>query len=109
MSAQFIQEGDAIDYTAPADIANGTVVDLGTRAGIANGDIAAGKVGSLQLRGAIEAPSTAGAVGVDARLGFDFVGQTFVAYVSGPSFRMNADTGRTEGANPILRASLNVA
>lgn len=112
MAAQFIQEGDAIDYVAPADVTNGTVVDLGgSRAGIANGDILAGQTGSLQVEGAIEAPHNGGAVGVDGQLQFDYVEQDFDDYVSGPSFRVNADTGRTEPvtSNPILRASMNKA
>ena len=42
MKAIYVQQGAALDYTAAEDVKNGAVVSLGTRIGIAAGDIPAG-------------------------------------------------------------------
>lgn len=106
---QYINEGDAIDYVAPADVTSGTIVDVGgNTAAIANTDIATGKHGSLQKKGVVEAPSNV-AFTVDGRIGFNFTTQQFITYASGPSFLMREDTGRTDAASalPLFRCEMN--
>lgn len=49
--AQYVQEGESVDYTPVSDVAAGTVVDLGTLVGIATLDIAAGRMGALVVDG----------------------------------------------------------
>lgn len=57
-SANFYQRGESIDYTNSGDskIVAGTIVLIGTRVGVAAGDIAAGATGALHVEGVFEAP-----------------------------------------------------
>jgi predicted RecA/RadA family phage recombinase len=64
--AQFVHAGDSIDYTPSSTIAAGDVVVQGDLVGVAKGDIAANKLGSLALTGV-----------------FDFAKNTGVAYTVG--------------------------
>lgn len=112
---QYIAEGDVIDFAPVAAAAAGTVLQIGTvRLGqmadeYTADDLAANRKTSLRVNGIIEASHTGGAIGVDGQLGFNFTTQHFIDYVSGPSCRVNEDTGRTDSSsNPILRASMNV-
>lgn len=57
--AKYIQKGNTIDYTAAAAIAAGDVVSLGSRIGVAAGDIPAGAVGALSVEGVFEIDKTA--------------------------------------------------
>lgn len=50
----------SIDYTPVSAVAAGDVVVQGTMVGVAENDIAAGKLGSLQIDAVIKAPKTAG-------------------------------------------------
>ena len=47
MSAKYWQRGETIDYTPTDDLANGDVVDLATRIGVAGNDIPAGETGAV--------------------------------------------------------------
>ena len=49
MSAKYWQRGETIDYTATDDLANGDVVNLATRIGVAGDDIAAGETGAVHV------------------------------------------------------------
>ena len=49
MSAKYWQRGETIDYTATDDLANGDVVNLATRIGVAGDDIAAGETGAVTV------------------------------------------------------------
>jgi predicted RecA/RadA family phage recombinase len=51
MAKNYVQDGDVLNYTAAAAIASGAVVLIGTRIGIALGDIAIGAVGTLAVTG----------------------------------------------------------
>ena len=57
--AKYIQKGNTIDYTAITAIAAGDVVSLGSRIGVAAGDIPAGAVGALSVEGVFEIDKTA--------------------------------------------------
>ena len=47
MNAKYWQRGETLDYTPTAAVANGAVVRLGTRIGIAGSDIAANASGQI--------------------------------------------------------------
>ena len=64
MSAKYWQRGETIDYTATDDLANGDVVNLATRIGVAGDDIAAGETGAVHVVGVFEMPKATGAVTV---------------------------------------------
>ena len=53
-----IQKGEVVDYTATSTIANGDVVPLTDRVGIALGDAVSGDVISLELDGVFEIGAT---------------------------------------------------
>lgn len=58
--AEFIQDGDAIDFVPNVDVAAGEVVLLGDLIGIAKRDIPAGVLGALALVGVYELPKATG-------------------------------------------------
>jgi len=66
VQAQYVHEGDYIDYTPGSAIAAGDVVVQGDLVGVAKGDIAAGKLGAIAMTGV-----------------FDFAKNTGVAYSVG--------------------------
>ncbi|HUX01472.1 MAG TPA: DUF2190 family protein [Phycisphaerae bacterium] len=68
--ADFIHDGDAIDYTPSSAVTGGDVVVLGTLVGVAKLDIAANELGALHVKGVFDFPKavtspSAIAVGVD--------------------------------------------
>ena len=71
MSAKYWQRGETIDYTATDDLANGDVVNLATRIGVAGDDIAAGETGAVHVVGVFEMPKATGAVTVGQALYWD--------------------------------------
>lgn len=51
MKAIYVQQGAALDFTPTEDVKNGGVVSLGTRIGVAAGDIPAGCTGTVHVEG----------------------------------------------------------
>ena len=51
MKAIYVQQGAALDYTTTEAVKNGAVVPLGTRIGVAAGDIPAGGTGAVHVEG----------------------------------------------------------
>ncbi len=51
MSANYYQRGEAIDYTPEADVAAGTIVQIGNLIGVTKLDIPADDLGALALVG----------------------------------------------------------
>jgi len=60
MTATYIHEGNAIDFTPAADVAAGEVVVQGELVGITKRDIAAGQLGTLELTGVFDFPKATG-------------------------------------------------
>lgn len=60
MTATFIQDGDAIDYTPSADVAAGAVVVLEDLIGVTKRPIPANTLGALHVAGVFEFPKDAG-------------------------------------------------
>ena len=67
-TAQFIHNGDSIDYTPGAAVAAGDVVVQGDLIAIAKLDIAAGQLGALATVGVFDVPKATGA-GTDITAG----------------------------------------
>jgi predicted RecA/RadA family phage recombinase len=59
-TAQFIQDGNAIDHTPASDPLAGSVVVQGTLVGITKRDIATGQLGTLELTGVFDLPKATG-------------------------------------------------
>ena len=65
--AQFVQEGDSLDYTPGSDVAAGTVVVQNDLIGVAVRPIPANTLGSLVVEGVVDFPkSTAGGSAIAA-------------------------------------------
>ncbi|MCZ2341688.1 MAG: DUF2190 family protein [Bacteroidales bacterium] len=58
-TAQFVQDGDFIDYTPAADVDAGDVILQGDLIGVAKRDIPAGVLGSLALVGVYDVAKVA--------------------------------------------------
>ena len=67
-TAQFIHNGDSIDYTPGAAVAAGAAVVQGDLIAIANLDIVAGQLGALATVGVFDVPKATGA-GTDITAG----------------------------------------
>ena len=66
-TAQFIHDGDSIDYTPGSAVAAGDVVVQGDLIAIAKLDIAAGQLGALATVGVFDVPkATGGGTDIDA-------------------------------------------
>ena len=61
MTASFVQDGNAIDYTPSTDVAAGEVVVQGDLVGVAKLDIKADALGSLAVTGMFDFPKATGA------------------------------------------------
>ncbi|MEG1594603.1 MAG: DUF2190 family protein [Oscillibacter sp.] len=73
MNAKYWQRGETLDYTPTAAVKNGAVVSLGTRIGIAGGDIAAGAQGQIHVVGVFEMAKAAGAITVGTAVYYDTI------------------------------------
>jgi predicted RecA/RadA family phage recombinase len=62
MEAQFVHDGDAVDYVPPADVDAGDVVVLGRLVGVAKTAIKAGVRGAVAVKGVYDVSKTAGPV-----------------------------------------------
>ena len=72
MAQNHIQKGDAMPYTAGADISSGDPVLVGNRLGVALGDIANGESGQLATCEVFELPKVAAtAIGQGADVYWD--------------------------------------
>ena len=71
MSAKYWQRGETIDYTTTEALANGDVVDLATRIGVAGDDIPSKGTGAVHVVGVFEIPKATGAITVGQALYWD--------------------------------------
>ncbi len=80
--AQFLHEGNAIDYVAGSDIAAGDVVVVGAMVGVASDAIPTGKTGALQIEGVFVMPND----GTARTLGdsVDWDGSTIITTAGAP-------------------------
>lgn len=87
MKAAFWQRGDSIDYknTAKTTIPANTVVAIGSRVGVAGGDIPPGEIGALHVCGVFEMPK---ADEDEIQIGTD-------VYSTGEGITKSADNGKT--------------
>lgn len=85
MSAKYWQRGETIDYTATGDLANGDVVNLATRIGVAGDDIAAGETGAVHVVGVFEMPKATDAVTVGQALYWDAAAEKITTTAGGSS------------------------
>jgi predicted RecA/RadA family phage recombinase len=66
-TAQFVQDGDNLDYTPTADVAAGTVVVQANLIGITKKPIPANTLGTLAVKGVFDMPkATGGGSGIAA-------------------------------------------
>lgn len=82
MTAKYWQKGEVLDYTATDKVANGEVVSLGTRIGVAGEDIAAGETGHLHVVGVFEMAKATGAITMGAAVYYDTTEKNITATAS---------------------------
>ena len=96
--AQFIHDGDSIDYTPTiADVAAGDVIVQGDLVGIAKRDIPAGTLGALAVTGVFDMPKLANA-------GVTIAAGAKVYWAEGPKVVMH-----DSGAGPYLGKAVKAA
>lgn len=83
MTAKYWQAGEVLDYT-PSDnaVANGEVVSLGTRIGVAGADIAKGATGPLYVEGVFYMDKASGAVTMGAAMYYDVANKKITTVAS---------------------------
>lgn len=97
--AEFVREGDAIDYTPGADVAVGVVVVQSDLVGIAKRDITANELGALAVAGVFDVAKEDG-VGVTFAVGDK------VYWDDGNDFAVATDGA---GANKLLGKAVAAA
>ena len=97
-----IQEGEVVDYIAGATIANGDVIPLVDRVGIALNDAVSGDTISLDLEGVYEIGAlTADAIVFGAKVWFDATARTVTTTASThvlAGIAVSAKAGATAGS-----------
>ena len=89
--AQFLHEGNAIDYVPGADVAAGDVVAVGSMLGVANDAIPAGRTGALAVEGVFTMAKDGSAY--TAGYIVDWDGSTIIATVASPIGIVVKDAG----------------
>lgn len=71
--ATYWQKGEKIDYTnsGSTKVASGQIVVLGTKVGVAGGDIEVGATGTLVMSGVFKMPKATGAISAGAVVYWD--------------------------------------
>lgn len=98
-TAEYIQEGDYLDYTPGSAVSAGDVVVQGDLIGIAKGDIAANKLGALAVTGVFDFPKATGAstaISAGASVYWDVADE-------------EAKTNSESGANKLLGKTVKAA
>ncbi len=104
-TAQFIHDGNSIDYTPGSAVAAGAVVVQGELIGIAKVDIAANTLGALAMTGVFDFPKATGggtAITAGANCYWDAAGQQATTTATGNKLigkcvRAAADADATVG------------
>lgn len=86
MRAIYVQQGATLDYTATEAVPNGAVVPLGTRIGVAAGDIPAGTPGTVHVEGVFQLAKASGeALAMGAAVYYDAAADAVTAKASAES------------------------
>lgn len=88
MATNYVQEGDTLAYTngTGSTIPSSQAVLVGTRLGVALGDIANGAIGALAVRKVFRLPKAAGAVTQGAALYWDATNKVVTTTSSGNTY-----------------------
>ncbi len=84
MSAEFVQEGAAVDYTPTEDLTAGSVVVQGELVGITKHDIKANQLGSIAVEGVFDiVKDPAASISAGAKVYWDSVNSQAVTTATG--------------------------
>ncbi len=86
MATNYVQRGDALNYTAGADIQSGDFVLIGAIGGVAKTDIANGKSGAVHIKGVFSVAKASGAVTQGAKLYWNSSNSNLTTTASGNTF-----------------------
>lgn len=81
--ADYVQDGDLIDYTPSSDVAAGDVVVLNDLVTVAPRPIAANKLGAVAVEGVFSLPKASGAIGQGAIVYWDATAGNVTTTASG--------------------------
>lgn len=107
--AEYIQRGEALDYRNETDtlIPAGTVLVIGSRVGVAGGDILPGEIGSVHMTGVYKiVKSGTSAIAMGAPLYFDGSGMTDTA--ASAAAASEAGENGESGTTPASPAAVSV-
>ena len=94
--AEFVQDGDAIDYTPGVDVAAGTVVVREDLVGVTKRDIKANVLGALAVSGVFSFPKATGlGTGIAA-------GKKVYWDAAEKVAKEDAETGSSSGGEPLV-------
>jgi Uncharacterized conserved protein len=102
MNAKYWQRGETLDYTPTAAVANGAVVRLGTRIGIAGSDIAANASGQIHVAGVFEMAKATGAITMGAAVYYDATNDAITTTATSNTPAGYAAEAATESATTVL-------
>ena len=104
MSADFVQEGAAVDYTPTADLAAGSVVVQADLVGITKHDIKADVLGSIAVEGVFDiVKDPAASISAGAKVYWDSVNSQAVTTATG-----NKLLGKAVGAAGVNDSTVRV-
>ncbi len=86
MATNYVQRGEALNYTAGADIKSGDFVLIGALGGVAKTDIANGKSGAVHVKGVFSVAKASGAVTQGAKLYWNSTNSNLTTTASGNTF-----------------------
>ncbi len=110
MEAEFIQEGNALDYTPIADKVAGDVVQRAGLCGVVINDIVANDKGAVQITGVIKVPIATGVSFTEgAEVEWDDTGKEAVAATSGDFDMGRAVDAASQAADGHVLVLLNSA
>lgn len=86
MATNYVQRGEALNYTAGADIKSGDFVLIGALGGVAKTDIANGKSGAVHVKGVFSVAKASGAVTQGVKLYWNSTNSNLTTTASGNIF-----------------------
>lgn len=109
--ANFVQDGDSIDYTPVVAVTAGELIQLSDgRAGYAATAIAAGVLGAIRVKGVVELTKTASICFLDGgKVYWDAsAGKAHFKQVNDRDYYVGMVVGDTAGSASVVRVNLNV-
>lgn len=103
----FVQSGQVITLTAPADVTSGQLVKVGSLMGVAQADAVSGTDVECVVYGVFDLPKATGAVSQGAKVYWDATNSVVTTTATGNTL-LGAATQAAQSADATARVLLNV-